>query len=256
MRELFAITAHQQLVCGVQTQVGIPDRDLAARVLTRALPWAPVMAALAAGSPYWDETDTQFASYRTQVWDRWPSAGVTAGFESAAEYDAVVAALLESETIVDVGMVYFDIRLSAHQPTVEFRVCDSTPRIELVVALAGLWRALAATCIEELTSGRSALRPRVELLRAARWKASRFGLSADLLDPVNGAPAPAADVVAGLLDHVMPALRAAGDDGIVREEVDRTLREQGCAQRQRRAAAGGGGLVGVVDDLMSQTSPH
>ena len=45
-----------------------------------------------------------------------------APFESAAEYDATVEALLAGGTIRDPGMVYFDVRMSSHQPTVEFRV--------------------------------------------------------------------------------------------------------------------------------------
>jgi len=34
-------------------------------------------------------------------------------------------------------MIYFDVRPSAHLPTLELRICDSCPRLEDVVLLAG-----------------------------------------------------------------------------------------------------------------------
>ena len=39
-------------------------------------------------------------------------------------------------------MIYFDVRPSAHLPTVELRICDACPRLEDVVLLAGLFRSL------------------------------------------------------------------------------------------------------------------
>ena len=47
-------------------------------------------------------------------------------------------------------MVYFDIRPSAHLPTVELRVCDACPQVDDVVLIAGLFRALVGRAREEL----------------------------------------------------------------------------------------------------------
>jgi carboxylate-amine ligase len=253
MSEDFPSLERDQVVAGVQTQVGIDDRDVAVQVVSRAQRFTPVMLALAAGSPFWQGEDTGYASWRTRVWERWPSAGPTAPFGSAAEYDATVDALLASGTISDRGMVYFDVRVSAHQPTVEFRVCDAVDRLDDVVMLAGLWRAVAMTCLAEISASGSAPPPRIEAVAGARWRAARSGLSGQLVDPVSGEAVAAAAAVTSLLDVLRPALEETGDLAYVEERVAAVMADGGPAARQRAAYARREQLTDVVDELLAET---
>ena len=82
---------------------------------------------MSASSPYWHGADTGYASFRTIVWQRWPTAGSFGHVETAAEYDRLVRDLIGSGVISDPKMAYFDVRPSAHVPTVELRVCDACP---------------------------------------------------------------------------------------------------------------------------------
>jgi HrpA-like RNA helicase len=66
--------------------------------------------------------DSGYASVRSLVWLRWPTSGDSGTVTSAADHDALVADLIASGTITDPKMVYFDVRPSAHLPTVELRV--------------------------------------------------------------------------------------------------------------------------------------
>ena len=50
--------------------------------------------------------------------------------------------LIASEVISDAGMLYFDVRPSAHLPTLEMRISDACPDVDDAVMLAGLFRAL------------------------------------------------------------------------------------------------------------------
>ena len=70
-------------------------------------------------SPFWQGGDSGYASYRSQVWQRWPSAGPYAPFGSPAGYHATVQAMIDTDTLLDPGMVYFDARLSVQHPTLE-----------------------------------------------------------------------------------------------------------------------------------------
>ena len=190
MRGEYRMLVREQLICGTQVHVDVDDRDLAVAVAHRVAPWLPALLALSGSSPYWLGTDTGYASYRTLIWRRWPTAGALPGFASAADYDQAVADLVRSGVITDPGMIYFDVRPSAHLPTLELRICDSCPRLEDVVLLAGLFRALVIRnprLRRELPGG---VRARELLQAATGGLLPDLGLEGDLVDPVIADPAP------------------------------------------------------------------
>ena len=151
--------------------------------LDRIRPWLAVLLALSANSPFWQGADSGHASYRNQVWSRWPSAGPTGLFGSAAGYRAVTGAMLATDTILDDGMLYFDARLSAHQPTLEVRVADVCRESDDAVLIAGLVRALVDTAVREWRAGEEPPDIRTEVLRLAAWQAGKAGLEGPLLLP-------------------------------------------------------------------------
>ncbi|HEX8771392.1 MAG TPA: YbdK family carboxylate-amine ligase, partial [Acidimicrobiales bacterium] len=85
--------AREQLICGCHVHVGIEDPELVVQVVNRVRPWLAVILALASNSPFWTGTDTGYASYRTEVWRRWPTAGTPDLFADRAEYSDLVEAL-------------------------------------------------------------------------------------------------------------------------------------------------------------------
>src|SRR3954447_24123158 len=143
MQEQYRLLVDEQLICGTQIHVGVADRDVAVEIAQRIARDLPVLLALSASSPYWNGQDTGYASIRTIIWQRWPSAGSPGRISSAAEYDQLIADLISSGVIADAKMAYFDVRPSAHVPTLELRVCDACPLVDDAVLIAGLFRALA-----------------------------------------------------------------------------------------------------------------
>ncbi|MFF7356185.1 MULTISPECIES: carboxylate-amine ligase [Streptomyces] len=238
MVDEYRMVADEQLICGTHVHVDVPDRDIAVRVMCEVAPWLHVLLALSASSPFWLGADTGYASWRTMVWQRWPTAGPPGCFADAAAYDAAVQCLVDSGVISDAGMIYYDIRPSAHQRTLELRICDACPRAETVVLIAGLFRALVTEARERLeATGTPACAGRHEWLRAAAWRAARSGLEGTLIDPASAHEAPAAQVVRSLLGRVRPALAAAGDWPTVRDLAERALVAGSAAHRLRRTAA-------------------
>jgi YbdK family carboxylate-amine ligase len=254
LSETYRFLAQEQLICGTQVHVEIDDRDVAVLAAQRAEAWLPPLLALSASSPYWLNEDSGYASSRALAWLRWPSAGPLGPFADAAQYDRTVEDLVASGVIDDGGMVYFDIRLSTHVPTLELRICDACPLIDDVVLLAGLFRALITRESDAVDKGeppRGEQRP--ALLRAATWRAARSGLEGDLLSPLTSRPMSAPQLIAWLLDDLRPTLEELGDWETVAGLADEALRRGSSASRQRGAFALSGRPKDAVDLLLAET---
>lgn len=236
MAQAYGLTAHEQLTCGCHVHVGIASADEGVAVLDRIGPWLPVLLALSANSPFWQEQDTEYDSFRYQVWSRWPSAGPTETFGTAEAYKRTVQQMVDSGTLLDAGMVYFDARLSDHYPTVELRIADVCLRADDAALIAGLARALVETEARRWQSGADEPDHRTEMLRLASWRASRSGLSDELINPATGVPEQAGAVTNALFNHVRCALDEAGDTAVVRELLDAVLTRGNGAAFQRDPA--------------------
>ena len=252
--ERFGAVAGDQLTCGCHVHVSVEDDDEGVAVLDRIRTWLPVLTALSSNSPFWQGEDTGYASWRSQAWNRWPSAGPTGPFGDAAGYHRLVEEVLGTDTVLDDGQVYFDARLSSTWPTVEVRVADVLLRVEDAVTLAGLVRGLVETAAREARDGVDPLPVRAEVLRLAAWRAGRSGLSGELVHPRTSRPAKAADVVGDLLEHVRPALAEAGDEQRVADGVATMLDRGTGADLQRRVHADTGDLTAVVRAAVAVTS--
>jgi carboxylate-amine ligase len=234
--ERFGMIAHEQGICGCHVHVAVPDRDAAIRVSNRLRPWLPLLLAVTANSAVYRNTDTGYASWRSILWQRWPSAGPPPHLESADEYDAVVEMLLNSGAMLDDGMVYWDVRPSANFPTIEVRVGDVPATVAETVLLAALIRGCVMTALEAERRGESLAPLSPSALRAAYWKSARYGLDGDAVDLTEShASMPAVDLLNRLVDHVRPALETVGDYDMVRSELARIAEHGNGAMRQRRA---------------------
>ncbi len=188
-----------------------------------------MLVALAANSPYAENGDTGYASWRQQVWSRWPSAGPAEPFGSVAEYRRVAAALVATGAALDDGGLYFDARLAADYPTVEIRVADVCTDVEDALLVTALCRALVETVATQ-EPPRPPLRS--DLARGADWRAARYGTDGELVHPVTGDLTPATDVVAALVD-----VRPAGSRGGGRPGPGRRRRGADRGHGHRCAAA-------------------
>ena len=247
--------AREQLVCGCHVHVGIADEEEAIQVLNRVRPWLSVVLALAANSPFWMGADTGYASYRTEIWRRWPTAGTPEVFDSRADFDRLVETLEMTRSIDAPARLYWDIRPSAKFATLEFRIADACLTVDESVMVAGLVRGLVGTASAQIAAGEPPPRPRSELLQAATWTAARHGVDGDLLDVLGERAAPAREVVASLLAAIRPALERTGDLERINGLVNGVLENGTGAARQRRAFFTTGDMSAVMDLIVSETVP-
>jgi glutamate---cysteine ligase / carboxylate-amine ligase len=254
MIQRFGLTAVEQLTCGCHVHVEVESDEEGVAVLDRIRIWLPVLMAITANSPFWNATDSGYASFRSQAWNRWPTAGPCEIFGSATAYHNQVNEIMNSGVLLDKGQIYFDARLSHRHPTVEIRVGDVCLFADDAVLLAGLVRGLVETAARQWREGVPPVPASAVHLRLASWQAGRFGLDADLLDPLTGQPRRAFDVAMALLDHVQPALKSQGEFDIVESLLFQALTRGNGAARQRAVYAESGSLCGVIADAVRVSS--
>jgi carboxylate-amine ligase len=253
MREHFGDLSPGQGMCGTHVHVSIPDPGSGIRVLNHLRPWLPVFQAATANSPLADGRDTGYASWRSMLWERWPTVGPTPHLESHEHYEQLVTDLEASGAMLDEGMLYWYARLSAHYPTVEIRMGDVTPSLDDAMLLAALARALVGTLLRDVREGVPAPDVPHPLLVAAHWRAARDGLEGQLLDLASRETRPAWRMMRQLFDYVRPELDRHGDLEMTTILMGR-LRAHGTgAARQRAILARDSSVAGVVDWLARTT---
>ncbi|MER5546014.1 carboxylate-amine ligase [Streptomyces sp. NPDC001118] len=248
----FGPLVHGQGVNSCHVHVGVTDRDEAIQAVNHLRGWMPLLLALTANSPYSDGTDTGYASWRSMVWNRWPSAGPPPYLRGVAHYEWLVAQLVAGGAAMDPAMLYWHVRPSAHLPTIEVRVADVLPDAGITTAYALLVRALVAHAVETVRAGEPAPDVPDLLLRAASWQAARQGPIGTLpgTHTRDCAPLPVGRLIEELWKRVEPHLSRHGDDQRVGDWLSDVQHKGSGSARQRHVARQHeDGLRAVVDDL-------
>jgi carboxylate-amine ligase len=166
----------RDLLCGLHVHVELPDPDLRIDVMYRILPFLPLLLALSTSSPFWQARRTGLKGYRLAAYDELPRTGVPELFRTQQEFDAYIAALVRAGVIKDSSYVWWAIRPSLNNPTLELRAPDSCTLVEDSLAIAALYRTLA----RHLHINRSRNRDLDAVGRAIvienKWRAQRYGV--------------------------------------------------------------------------------
>jgi YbdK family carboxylate-amine ligase len=246
------LLALQQMITGCHVHVQV-EPDLVVPVLDRLRPDLPVLLALSGSSPFWEGTDSGYASYRTQWFARWPVTGSPEVLRTRAAYDALVRDLVASGMVEDARHLYWDARPSLRFPTVEVRVADTMPLLDDVVLHAALARSLVRVACAQALAGAAYPEPRPEAVRAARWRAARFGLEGELFDLRSRELRRPAQVVGELLARLREDLETAGEWEQVSALASAALARGTSAARQRRVLERTGDLHAVVRSVVEES---
>jgi glutamate---cysteine ligase / carboxylate-amine ligase len=238
------------LVCGCHVHVGVDDRAVALQVSNHLRPWLPVLLALSANSPFVDGKDTGYASSRHLLFSRWPSSGPPPYLESLDEYESIMAGYLATGVALDRKMIYWDVRPSEHQPTIEIRVGDVAATAQEATLFAIIVRCLVAHAMELIADGVTAPRIPGELLRAGMWLAAKDGLGGRCPDPRTGELRPVHAILDEQIGQYTPDLKRTGELELVTSAMQWLRQRGGGADRQRRAFAQRGQLDDVLEEIV------
>jgi glutamate---cysteine ligase / carboxylate-amine ligase len=232
---------------GLHVHVGMPDPETAVRVANAMRLRLPVLAALAANSPFRDGEDSGMASARAAEVGAYPRFEIPRAFRDYEEFRAVADQLIAAAGVSDYTYIWWDVRPHPKLGTVEVRGMDVQPSVAANAAFAALIQALAAREME-LPSPTDLQR---EALEESYYQAGRHGLDARLMVDAGEAAA-ARDVAARTLAEARPYATDLGGDGVLLE-IERILADGNGADRQRRAFAAGG-IEAVLKYLAAATA--
>lgn len=248
------------LICGMHVHVGIEDDELRIDLMNQVSYFLPHLLALTTSSPFWQGRNTGLKSYRLSVWDEMPRTGLPNHFDSYAEYQRQVAALVNANIIKDATKLWWDIRPSARFPTLEMRIADVCTYVQDAASVAALYASLLRMLWRLKTHNQRWRQYAVMLISENRWRAQRYGLDSGLVDFGKGEIVPCSTLIDELIDLVAEDAEALN---CTAELLNlRRIAERGTsAHRQIRvyedALAGGvdnqGALNAVVDSLIAET---
>jgi glutamate---cysteine ligase / carboxylate-amine ligase len=178
--------ARRLSIYGLHVHLGMPDGDTAIAMMNAVLPVAPYFLALSGSSPFWRGEDTGLVSTRTTVFESMPTAGTPPTFAGWADFERHAEVLTASRSIDSLKDLWWDVRPSPAYGTLEVRICDTLPTLSETVALVALMHTYVARCEDMRRAGHRFAPPPPWLLRENKWRATRWGVDAELVVDEQG----------------------------------------------------------------------
>ena len=254
LEEEFQDVARSVLIFGLHVHIGVEDRELAISLLNQLRTWLPHLLALSANSPFWLGRRTGLRSYRTIVWKRFVRSGVPEPLLSWHDFESYVRTLVESGCIDNGKRIWWDIRPHAFFHTIEFRIFDMPATFEDSIALAALCQALVAKLAWLHRRGLTTPVLSRNLIEENKWRASRYGLDAEVIDFARGRRLSMRESMHELLDFVDEVVDELGSRREMNHLRDLLSDPRGTGADQQLAIyEATGSLQAVTRFLMQQT---
>lgn len=193
----------RQLVCfGLHVHVGVDSGDKAVMICDRMMRHLPTLLALSCNSPWWENRVSGLQSHRAKIMEGLPTAGLPPLMRNWSEYVWLVNHLIETGFMNTIREIWWDVRPHHNFGTVEVRMCDMPGSLQDALALAALIQCLVKALSDSIDEGTYQHDCHPMMVRQNKWRASRFGLDAVLIDSFTCEPRAVRDVVQELVDEL------------------------------------------------------
>src|SRR5436190_2433794 len=190
---------------GLHVHIGIRGADRAIAVCNGLRNYLPELLAVSASSPFVEGVFTHLHSARTEIFTRmFPRCGVPDTYDGWRGFEEYVRFLYDTRSIAEHTQIWWSVRPHLAFPTVEIRICDAQPDLEESRSLAALVYSLTARITRALDEREPLLNYPHRLIEENFWRATRWGLSGELIDLATGDVRPARAHLERLLEWVAP----------------------------------------------------
>jgi carboxylate-amine ligase len=218
-------------IFGIHVHVGMPDGDACIRAMNRLLPVMPVFLAISANSPFWQGHDTGLAACRIKVFEGLSQGGMPFYFEDWRDFEHCAARLMATGSIDSVRDIWWEMRPHPDFGTLEIRIGDMPVSRNDTTAYIAYVRAEAMSAVSR---DEEDVRVHPSLVRENRWRACRYGIQAELIDPRTEAALPVCDWLEQRLAWLSERGADADDLKIVARQLPHWRQIGDGAMQQRR----------------------
>lgn len=198
------------LIYGVHTHVGIDSQDKVLPILAALTCYVPHLQAVGATSPFWQATDTHYASNRAMMFQQLPTAGLPYLFDDWAGYESYIADMRRTGVIDEITEIRWDLRPAPHWGTVEVRVCDGLSTLTEVLAVTAFVQCLVDDFSARLDAGETLPTMPDWFHVENKWRAARYGMDAIIIEDAQANERLVTEVIADEVDRLMPTAQRLG----------------------------------------------
>jgi carboxylate-amine ligase len=196
---------------GLHVHVGIAGADRAIKVHDALRTFLPEVLALSASSPFVESVNSGLHSARTEIFTRmFPRCGIPDPYGDWQAWEDYVSFLYRTGSVTEHTQIWWSVRPHLAFPTIEIRIADGQPDLAEAQSLAAFAYSLAARCARAVDEGEPIPNLPNRLLEENLWRATRYGLSGELLDLERAAPVHARRRLEDLLEWVAPVAEEIG----------------------------------------------
>jgi len=117
-----------------------------------------------------------------------PRTGLPELFRTNEDYREFISALTWAKIIPDASYIWWAIRPSLNNPTIELRVADSCTRLEDAIGIAALFRCLVRALDRDRALNAGFDRVGRAITQENKWHAQRYGIAATFVEPFSRSP--------------------------------------------------------------------
>jgi carboxylate-amine ligase len=235
---------------GLHVHVGIEGADRAIKVHDALRTFLPEVLALSASSPFVESVNSGLHSARTEIFTRmFPRCGIPDPYGDWQGWEDYVSFLYRTGSVTEHTQIWWSVRPHLAFPTIEIRIADGQPDLAEAQSLAAFAYSLAARCARAIDEGETIPNLPNRLLEENLWRATRYGLSGELLDLERAEPVHARRRLEDLLEWVAP----------VADEIGATpylaIPERNAAERQIARFQEGASLQEIYAEQVQAGEP-
>ncbi len=208
--ELLQELARRLVTFGLHIHVGVDSGDKAVMICDRILRHLPVLLALSSSSPFWEGRNTGLMSHRSKVMEGLPTAGLPTLMRNWSEYVWLVNHMVDTGFINTIREIWWDVRPHHRFGTVEVRICDMPGNLEDTLAIGALVQCLVKALSDEIDSGTYQHDCHPMMVRQNKWRATRFGTAASLVDSFSYDVGSVSQITDRLTEQLAPAAASLG----------------------------------------------